>query len=88
MTTTYRVIGFGHYEHGFFNHPAWRSNLESAIVAFSHFYQDPEMEGAVLIEVNHEDWKVIREFGTEGYSVEYGVLGNFKVIKTPILEMV
>jgi hypothetical protein len=41
------------------------------------------MDGAVLIEVRHEDWRVIEEFGTEGVSVVYGPLGNFKVERAP-----
>lgn len=88
MKTNYRVIGFGHNEHGFFNQFVFRSDLSSARIAYSHFWQDPEMDGAVVIEVNHEDWKVIHEFGTKGYSVEYGVLGTFKVVKSPELCMV
>jgi hypothetical protein len=46
------------------------------------------MDGAVMIRVDHETWEVILEFGTEGYSVSYGPLGNFKVLKTSELVMV
>jgi hypothetical protein len=49
---------------------------------------DPDVDGAVLIEVRHEDWRVIEEFGTEGVSVVYGPLGNFKVEKAPKLQLV
>lgn len=88
MATNYRIIGFGHNEHGFFNQFVFRSDLSSARIAYSHFWQDPEMDGAVMIEVNHEDWQVLHEFNTIGYSVEYGPCGTFKVVKAPVLEMV
>ncbi len=46
------------------------------------------MDGAVLIEVQHETWKVIEEFGDYPVSVVYGPLGNFKVEKAPQLALV
>ena len=38
----------------------------------------------------HEEWEVIQEFNSEHYpiSIVYGPLGNFKVEKSPILELV
>ncbi len=85
---TYRIIGFGKNEHGFFNNPVFRSNYAAAVIAWSEFYQDPEFDGAVMIEVRHEFWDVIQEFGTENVSVECGPLGNFKVLPAPELVMV
>jgi hypothetical protein len=48
------------------------------------------MDGAVIIRVRHEEWEVIQEFNSEHYpiSIVYGPLGNFKVEKSPILELV
>jgi hypothetical protein len=88
MATTYRVIGFGEYEHGFFNQPAFCSTIGYAQGFFNGHKNDPEMDGAVLIRVDHEDWKVIDEFGTENVSVVYGPLGNFKVERAPKLQFV
>lgn len=88
MATTYRVIGFGETEHGFFNEPAFCSSLGYAQGFYNGHLQDPEMDGAVLIRVNHEDWEVIQEFGTENTSIVYGPLGGFHVERAPKLVMV
>jgi hypothetical protein len=42
----------------------------------------------VIIQVNHETWQVISEFGTENVSVAYGPVGNFKVQQASKLTMV
>ena len=86
--TTYRVIAFGDYEHGFYNRPLFVSNKQAAYNEYQNFIADPEVDGCVLIEVQHENWRVIEEFGTEDTSVIYGPLGNFKVAKAPKLVMV
>jgi hypothetical protein len=88
MQTTYRIIGFGDNEHGFFNQFAFSSSLGYAQGFYNAHLQDPEMNGAVLIEVQHETWKVIQEFGTEGYNIVYGPLGTFKVEKSLNIVMV
>lgn len=90
MATTYRVIGFGKSEHGFWNEPAFCSSIGYAVGIFNAHKEDPEMDGAVLIRVNHETWEVIDEFGTDHghYSVIYGPLGTFKVERAPKLVMV
>ena len=85
---TYRIIGFGNNEHGLFNQFHWGHTISSASETYSELLHDPEMDGVVMIRVNHESWEVILECGTEGYTVEYGPLGNFKVTKTPSLVMV
>ena len=90
IKTTYRVIGFGHANHGFFNQFSFCSTIDSACSIYDSHLHNPEMDGAVIIKVNHEDWKVILEFNSEHYpiSVEYGVTGTFKVKKSPNLVMV
>ena len=87
--TNYRIIGYGHADYGFFNQFNFASTRESASNTFLNLIADPEMDGAVVIEVNHEDWRVIDEFDS-GYavSVAYGPLGNFKVSKSPKLVLV
>ena len=89
ITTSYRIIGYGHANHGFFNQFNFASTYASAMNEYRNLIADPEMDGAVMIEVNHEDWRVIEEFGS-GYliSVVCGPLGNFKVTKSPELVMV
>ena len=84
MQATYRIIGYGHANYGFFNQFNFASTYMSAMNDYQNLIADPEMDGAVLIEVNHEDWRVVEEFDS-GYavSVVYGPLGNFKVEKTP-----
>ena len=86
--TNYRVIGFSTDEHGFFNLPRYCGEHYSALAVYRDFYNDPEVDGCVLIEVQHETWRVIEEFGTEGKSVIYGPLGNFRVAMAPKLVMV
>jgi len=85
--TTYRIVAFGHTDHGFFNRPLYKAKEQWAYISYQNCIVDPDLDGAVLIEVNHEDWKVIEEFGTEGYSVGCGPHGNFTVSKTPELVM-
>ena len=88
MATNYRVIGFGETENGFFNQFAFCSTIGYAQGFFKGHLADPEMDGAVLIKVDHETWEVIDEFGTENTSVVYGPLGTFKVERAPELVMV
>ena len=77
--TTYRVIGFGANKHGFFNQFNWVTTAASANNEYQNLIADPEMDGAVMIEVKHEDWKVVKEFFTYPVKVVCGPLGNFKV---------
>ena len=88
--TLYKIIGFGHANHGFFNQFACSSSIGYACGIYDAHLQDPEMDGAVLIKCDHETWEVIQEFCSESYpySVEYGPLGNHKVTKSPELVMV
>jgi hypothetical protein len=88
MNTTYRVIGFGTNEHGFFNQFAYTSSIGYACGFYDAHLHDPEMDGAVIIRVRHEDWEVIQEFGMEDKSVVCGPVGNFKVEMAPSLVMV
>lgn len=86
--TTYRVIGFYQDENGFWQCPAFCSSIGYAQGFFNGHKNDPQMDGAVLIQVDHETWQIIDEFGTENISVVYGPLGNFKVERSAELVMV
>jgi hypothetical protein len=86
--TTYRVIGFGTNEHGFFNQFAFCGSIGYARGFYEGHLQDPEMDGAVVIRVNHETWEVEAEFGTEDMAVVYGPVGNFKVEPAPKIVLV
>lgn len=90
MKTLYKVIGFGENEHGFFNEKSCSSSIGYASGFYTAHLQDPEMDGAVIIKVEHETWSVIQEFNSEHYgiSIVYGPCGNFKVEKAPDLVMV
>ncbi len=81
--TTYRIIGYGHANHGFFNQFHFSSTLKGAEEDYQQLLEDPEMDGAVVIQVNHEDWRVLNEFGSYPVSVVYSALGTFKVQKAP-----
>lgn len=81
--TNYRIIGYGHANAGFFNQFNYSSTVEGAASDYQRLLEDPEMDGAVLIEVNHEDWRVLDEFGDYPVSVVYSALGTFKVEKAP-----
>lgn len=85
---TYRIIGFGTNQHGFFNHFYFESVERHAYIVYQACLADPEFEGVVLIEVQHETWRVLEEYGTEGYSVVCGPVGNHKVEKAPALVLV
>lgn len=84
MATNYRVIGFGNYDHGFFNQFAFCSTIGNACAIYNDHLQNPEMDGAVIIRVNHEDWEVIQEFNSESYaySVVFTAVGTFRVDKS------
>ncbi len=88
--TNYRVIGFGKTENGFFNQFAFCSTIGAACAIYNDHLQDPEMDGAVIIRVNHEDWEVIQEFNSESYSysVVFTAVGTFKVERAPDLVLV
>jgi hypothetical protein len=88
MQTTYRVIGFGQNEHGFFNEFAFCSTIGYACGIYDAHLQNFEMDGAVIIRVRHEEWEVIQEFSQYPTSIVYGPLGTFKVEKSPELVMV
>lgn len=81
VETNYRVIGFGTNTYGFFNQFAWCSTVGYALGFYQAHIVDPEMQGAVVIKVQHEDWEVVEEFGTEGVEVVYGPAGNHKVMQ-------
>ena len=83
--STYRIIGFGEANYGFFNQFNFASTYKGAMNDYQNLIADPEMDGAVLIKVDHEEWSVIEEFGTEGKSIECGPLGTFKVKNAPAL---
>jgi len=89
MDTHYRVIGYGETEHGFYNHFNFFNTYIDAMVTYENHICNPEMDGAVVIEVQHESWRVIEEFDS-GYpvSVECGPLGNHKITKSPKLVVV
>lgn len=86
--TSYRVIGFGTKDYGFFNQFHWGATLQQAEASYSEMGADPEIDGAVVIEVGTESWRVIREFGTEGVSVVASNYGVFKVERAPVLHLV
>lgn len=85
---TYRIIGFGTNQHGLFNQFHWGHDISSASETYSQLLHDPEMDGVVMIRVDHESWEVILKYGTEGMSICCGPLGNFKVTKAPELVLV
>jgi hypothetical protein len=90
MATSYRIIGYGESDYyGFFNQFNFASTYESAMVDFRNLLANPEMDGAVLIEVNHEDWAILEEFDS-GYpvSVVFTEVGTFRVDKSPELVLV
>ena len=86
--TTYRIVAFGYDGQRFFNRPLYKATREWAYISYQNCIADPTFDGAVLIEVTDDTWRVIEEFGTEGYTVECGPHSNFKVTKAPELVMV
>ncbi len=88
MQTTYRVIGFGENEHGFFNQFAFTSSIGYATGIYNAHLQDPEMDGAVIIRVEHESWEVIQEFSAYPTEIVYSALGKITVERAKQLVMV
>lgn len=78
----YRIIGFGENEHGFFNQPVFASTKEKALQLYDEFYRNPEIQGAVMIESQHEDWSVVYEFGVKDVEVVCSPLFTFSVVKS------
>ena len=88
MNTTYRIVAFGYADHGFFNRFLYKAKEQWAYMSYQNCVADPDLDGAVLIEVTDNTWEVIEEFGTEGYSIACGPLGNFTVRKSPKLVLI
>ena len=88
MKTLYKVIGFGENEHGFFNEKSVSSSVGYAYGFYQAHIADANCIGAVIIKQEHETWRVIEEFGTEGMSIECNALMGFSVKKAPALVMV
>lgn len=91
--TTYRTLaaGTGEWVDGgafFFNRPGFHSTLEAALADYNELEADPTYDAAVVIRVRHEDWAVIREFGTDGLSVSCSPLFVFRLEKSPELVLV
>jgi hypothetical protein len=88
--TLYKVIGFGTNEHGFFNQFACSSSIGYACGFYNAHLQDPEMDGAVMIRCQHEDWEIIQEFCSESYpySVECSPLFVHRINRSPELVLV
>ena len=85
---TFKVIGFGTNEFGFFNQLSHTSSPGYAYGFYQAHIADCEMTGAVIIKVQHESWEVIEEFGTENVSVVAGPWLDYKVVPAEKLEMV
>ena len=87
--TLYKIIGFGTNDHGFFNQFACGSNIGYACGVYNDHLHNPEMDGAVIIRCNHEEWEVIQEFCSESYtySVIFNAVGTFRVDKSPELVL-
>lgn len=75
----YRVISFGSDGNGFWNQPTFHSKYQDACEHFACVAdsQNPEFLGAVLVEVNHEDFRVVHRVGSDVYEVTY----NFGVVR-------
>ena len=84
--TLYKIIGFGTNDHGFFNQFACGSNIGYACGVYNDHLHNPEMDGAVIIRCNHEEWEVIQEFCSESYeySIECSPLFTHKVLRSPV----
>ena len=84
--TLYKIIGFGTNDHGFFNQFACGSNIGYACGVYNDHLHNPEMDGAVIIRCNHEEWEVIQEFCYESYeySIECSPLFTHKVLRSPV----
>jgi hypothetical protein len=74
----YRVVVYGQSEHGFWNQPAFHSKLNNAVKHYTEvvFDQPEGFLGVVLVEVDHEDFKVLNRVGEE-----YEVIYNFGVLR-------
>ena len=78
----YRVIAFGSNGYGFWNEPKVFVTPEIAIKTGHQCLGSEEVYGFVLVEVNHEDWRVMYEcsYGCE-YTVYMNQWGSIKVKK-------
>ena len=69
----YRVIAFGEDENGFWNEPTFHSKLQDACEYYGKVVNSnsPDFLGVVLVEVNHEDFRVLNRVGSTSYEVTY-----------------
>jgi hypothetical protein len=88
LNRTYRVVSFGENDHGFWNSPSFHLTVGAAKQRFDETYANPEIDGAVLIEVDNDNWSVRAQFGLENHSVVLQPIGNFRVEKASGLEFI
>ena len=74
----YRVVVYGGNEYGFWNEPTFHSELNDAVKHYADvvFDQPEGFLGVVLVEVDHEDFRVINRVGEE-----HEVVYNFGVLR-------
>lgn len=74
----YRVVVYGQNEYGFWNQPVFHSELNDAVKHYVDvvFDQPEGFLGVVLVEVDHEDFRVLNRVGEE-----YEVVYNFGVLR-------
>lgn len=77
MNCWYRVIVFGHNEHGFWNEPHVFSTFTKAFECFQEAQSQDDATGAFLIIQQHESWFIADSFEADGYYVSYDF--TFKV---------
>lgn len=69
----YRVIAFGSDGNGFWNQPTFHSKLQDACEYYGKVVSSnlPNCLGVVLVEINHEDFRVLNRVGSNSYEVTY-----------------
>lgn len=78
----YKLIAFGENEYGFWNEPMICMKLETAYHYGEIAAQKEDTYGYVILEVNHEDWRIINQtvYGCD-IEVYCTPQGNIKVKK-------
>lgn len=84
----YKLIVFGESEYGFWNEPNIYRTPELAITTGQNCIGGKDVAGFVVVEVTHEDWRVLYETSTMPISVSCNHLGSIKVSRAPKLVMV
>ena len=82
MSLTYRVIKFSHTD-GFWVTKEFHSDYNRALASYNEAKADFEnVDGAVFLAIEHENYAVVMQFGMEGHEIEVSPCFSINVVQS------